>query len=70
MQTKIQVRTESQYGSIQSAARAVWNQRGLKGFFDGASMRLTRKVFSSAIGWGVYEGVLLVIRNSELSKSS
>jgi len=64
LKTKIQVRTESRYGTIQSAASAVWQQRGLSGFFDGASMRLTRKVFSSAIGWAVYEGILLVLRGS------
>jgi len=64
LKTKIQVRTESRYGTIQSAAVAIWKQRGISGFLDGASMRLTRKVLSSAIGWAVYEGVLLVMRNA------
>lgn len=67
LKTKIQVRPESRYGTIQSATLAIWRQRGLTGFFDGASMRLTRKVFSSAIGWAVYEGVLLLMRNASPS---
>ena len=37
-------------------------QRGVAGFFDGASLRLSRKVLSSAIGWAVYEGVLMFMR--------
>lgn len=41
-----------------------FQQRGTMGFFDGASLRMTRKVFSSAIGWAVYEGVLLALRTS------
>jgi len=64
LKTKIQVRNETRYGSIQSAALAVWRQRGPQGFFDGASLRLTRKVLSSAIGWAVYEGVLLFIQRT------
>jgi len=35
-------------------------QRGISGFFDGASLRLSRKVASSAIGWAVYEGLLIL----------
>jgi len=35
-------------------------QRGPAGFLDGASLRLSRKVLSSAIGWAVYEGLLRV----------
>lgn len=38
-------------------------QRGLLGFFDGASLRLSRKVLSSAIGWAVYESVLLFMKS-------
>jgi len=34
----------------------------MTGFFDGASIRLSRKVLSSAIGWAVYEGLLMFFR--------
>lgn len=37
-------------------------QRGMAGFFDGATLRLSRKVFSSAIGWAVYEGMLIFMK--------
>ncbi|KAG6888625.1 hypothetical protein C0995_006869 [Termitomyces sp. Mi166 len=37
-------------------------QRGITGYFDGASLRLSRKVLSSAIGWAVYEGYLMFVR--------
>lgn len=37
----------------------------MAGFFDGVSLRVSRKVLSSAIGWAVYEGVLMLVHNSE-----
>ena len=43
---------------------ALQQQRGVSGYFDGASLRLSRKVLSSAIGWAVYEGVLMFLRPS------
>ena len=39
-------------------------ERGPLGFFDGASLRMSRKVLSSAIGWVVYEAVLMVWASS------
>ena len=38
------------------------------GFFDGASLRMSRKVLSSAIGWAIFEGVLMFIRTAELKR--
>lgn len=38
-------------------------QRGLMGFFDGASIRVSRKIFSSAISWTVYETLLVFWRD-------
>ncbi|KAB5590192.1 Solute carrier family 25 [Ceratobasidium theobromae] len=35
---------------------------GPLGFFSGMSLRMTRKVFSSAIGWTVYEAMLLAFK--------
>lgn len=58
VKTKIQVRTEDRYRGFLSTVRTVWTERGINGFFDGASLRLSRKVLSSAIGWAVYEATL------------
>jgi len=43
-------------------------QRGLLGYFDGISLRMSRKVLSSAIGWTVYEAILMFMRTSNLQK--
>ncbi|KAI0662843.1 solute carrier family 25 member 38 [Cubamyces menziesii] len=64
LKTKMQVRSETKYRGLLSTVAAVWRQRGLPGFFDGATLRMSRKIFSSAIGWAVYEGVLIVIRSA------
>ncbi|KAJ7283271.1 solute carrier family 25 member 38 [Mycena rebaudengoi] len=66
IKTKIQVRTEDRYHGLYRTVKTIWNQRGPSGFFDGASLRMSRKIFSSAIGWAVYEGVLMFIRTSRL----
>jgi len=60
IKTKVQVRREERYHGFLMTVRTVWKQRGISGFFDGASLRLSRKVASSAIGWAVYEGLLIV----------
>ncbi|PBK73210.1 solute carrier family 25 member 38 [Armillaria solidipes] len=62
IKTKIQVRSEDRYHGFARTVATIWQQRGVSGYFDGASLRLTRKVFSSAIAWAVYEGVLLFMR--------
>jgi len=61
IKTKIQVRREDRYHGFFMTVRTIWKQRGTSGFFDGASLRLSRKVASSAIGWAVYEGLLIVV---------
>jgi solute carrier family 25 protein 38 len=40
----------------------VSKERGIYSFFDGASLRLSRKILSSAIGWAVYESLLVFAR--------
>jgi len=40
-------------------------QRGLRGYFDGASLRMSRKGLSSALGWMVYEAILMFVRTSK-----
>lgn len=61
IKTKVQVRKEEHYHSFFATVGIIWKQRGFSGFFDGASLRLSRKVASSAIGWAVYEGLLMLI---------
>ncbi|KAH7912469.1 mitochondrial carrier domain-containing protein [Hygrophoropsis aurantiaca] len=67
VKTKMQVRTEDRYRGFMSTVVRTWTQRGIGGFFDGASLRLTRKVFSSAIGWAVFEGMLLFMQTKPVS---
>ncbi|PFH50561.1 hypothetical protein AMATHDRAFT_60828 [Amanita thiersii Skay4041] len=62
IKTKMQVRRESRYHGFITTITAVWHQRGIAGYFDGISLRMSRKVLSSAIGWAVYEGVLIFMR--------
>ncbi|KAN0126312.1 mitochondrial carrier protein [Lactarius tabidus] len=62
IKTRMQVRTEHKYHGLIQTALTVWNERGIHGFFDGASLRLSRKILSSAIGWAVYESVLVFAR--------
>jgi len=59
IKTKLQVRNEERYRGFMTTVVTLWKQRGIVGYFDGASLRLSRKVFSSAIAWAVYEGLLL-----------
>jgi len=60
VKTKVQVRQEERYQGLLRTVGTIWARRGVSGFFDGASLRLSRKVASSAIGWVVYEGLLIL----------
>ncbi|KAK7051324.1 hypothetical protein VNI00_004824 [Paramarasmius palmivorus] len=62
IKTKLQVRSEDRYHGFTSTVKTIWKHRGIVGYFEGASLRLSRKVLSSAIGWAVYECILLVLR--------
>ncbi|TFK28469.1 mitochondrial carrier [Coprinopsis marcescibilis] len=64
IKTRIQVRPEDQYQSFVGTVRAILRERGVAGMFDGASLRMSRKVLSSAIGWAVYEGILILWTSS------
>lgn len=66
IKTKIQVRNEERYQGFVQTTRTIWQQRGFTGFFDGASLRLSRKVASSAIGWAVYEGILIFMKTQSV----
>ncbi|KAF8554100.1 solute carrier family 25 member 38 [Imleria badia] len=64
IKTKMQVRSEHQYHGLISTTTRIWQQRGIEGFLDGASLRMSRKILSSTIGWAVFEGILLSIQSS------
>ncbi|KAF8164917.1 mitochondrial carrier [Crassisporium funariophilum] len=66
IKTKVQVRSEDRYHGFTRTVVTIWKQRGVAGYFDGASLRMSRKILSSAIGWAVYEGFLMFIRTSQL----
>jgi len=70
IKTKVQVRSEDRYQGLTKTAKTIWKQRGLPGFFDGATLRISRKVLSSVIGWTVYEGILMFIRTSQQKGNS
>ncbi|PPQ68860.1 hypothetical protein CVT26_001694 [Gymnopilus dilepis] len=59
IKTKVQVRSEARYNGFLKTVGTIWQQQGVVGFFSGASLRLSRKVLSSAIGWVVYESLLM-----------
>ncbi|KAF5346920.1 hypothetical protein D9758_010090 [Tetrapyrgos nigripes] len=62
IKTKLQVlSSEERYRGFTSTVRTIWKERGVMGYLDGVSLRLGRKVLSSAIGWGVYECILVVM---------
>ncbi|KIJ70637.1 hypothetical protein HYDPIDRAFT_172407 [Hydnomerulius pinastri MD-312] len=62
IKTKMQVRSEDRYRGFVSTVARTWQQRGVAGFFDGASLRMSRKILSSVIGWAVFEGMLLFMQ--------
>jgi Mitochondrial carrier protein len=57
LKTKQQVFPD-RYKSIAQSARLMFRTTGLRGFFDGVSLRVARKGASSAIAWSLYEGLL------------
>jgi len=65
IKTKMQVRSEDRYHGFLRTTYTIWTQRRVAGFLDGASLRIIRKVCSSAIGWVVFEGVLMFMRTSK-----
>ncbi|KAH6891870.1 mitochondrial carrier domain-containing protein [Coprinopsis sp. MPI-PUGE-AT-0042] len=70
IKTRVQVRTEGHYQSFFGTVRAVLRERGLAGMFDGASLRMSRKVLSSAVGWAAYEGILILWTSRVALKSA
>ncbi|KAH9970446.1 solute carrier family 25 member 38 [Russula compacta] len=62
IKTRMQVRSEDKYHGLARTVLTVWKERGTSGFFDGVSLRLSRKILSSAIVWAVYESILIFAR--------
>jgi len=46
------------YPSMAVGIRRIYASKGVLGFFDGVSLRMTRKAGSSAIAWSVYEALV------------
>ncbi|KDQ14162.1 hypothetical protein BOTBODRAFT_352351 [Botryobasidium botryosum FD-172 SS1] len=65
IKTQMQIRTEPQYRSVVGTIVGIIRERGPSGFLDGVSLRLTRKVFSSAIAWTVYEAMMIALQKKE-----
>jgi len=64
MKTRMQVNSDNaQYRSLLRTMLGIFKSRGIMGFFDGASIRVSRKIFSSAISWTVYETLLVFWRD-------
>ncbi|KAH8921426.1 mitochondrial carrier [Atractiella rhizophila] len=45
-------------GTYREAFFKVWRERGVRGFYDGAGLRVARKAGSSAVAWAVYEALI------------
>ncbi|WOO77922.1 Mitochondrial glycine transporter [Vanrija pseudolonga] len=56
--------------NIGSAVSHIYRDSGLKGFFSGSSLRISRKAASSAIAWTVYEGLLLVFHTRDAARKA
>ncbi|KZT20619.1 mitochondrial carrier [Neolentinus lepideus HHB14362 ss-1] len=65
IKTKVQVRSEERYHGMLTTIKTILRQRGVAGFFDGVSLRIGRKVLSSAIGWTIYEAVLMSVASQK-----
>ncbi|KAG0185983.1 hypothetical protein DFQ28_008479 [Apophysomyces sp. BC1034] len=57
LKTRMQLKPNL-YKYLIQAARKVFREEGIMGFFDGISVRLIRKPLNSAISWAIYEEVL------------
>ncbi|KAK1927288.1 mitochondrial carrier domain-containing protein [Papiliotrema laurentii] len=62
VKTRMQVNPET-HPSIRLAVKRIYADRGIAGFFSGSTLRISRKAASGAIGWTVYEGLLLFFRD-------
>ncbi|WWD19230.1 hypothetical protein CI109_103688 [Kwoniella shandongensis] len=64
LKTRMQV-NPTEHPTIRKAITRVIQERGATGFFSGTSLRISRKAASAAIGWTVYEGLLIFLRDRD-----
>ncbi|WWC63488.1 uncharacterized protein I303_106091 [Kwoniella dejecticola CBS 10117] len=64
VKTRMQV-NPADHPSLRKAVVKVLQDRGPLGLFSGTSLRISRKAASAAIGWTVYEALLIFLRDRE-----
>ncbi|RMZ76719.1 hypothetical protein DV737_g4731, partial [Chaetothyriales sp. CBS 132003] len=57
VKTRLQLMPQK-YGNTVKAALLMLREDGIRGFFDGLGLRMTRKAVSSALAWTVYEELI------------
>ncbi|OCF32700.1 solute carrier family 25, member 38 [Kwoniella heveanensis BCC8398] len=62
VKTRMQV-NPADHPSLGKAVARILADRGALGLFSGTSLRISRKAASAAIGWTVYEGLLIFLRD-------
>ncbi|WVF67493.1 hypothetical protein IAT40_002249 [Kwoniella sp. CBS 6097] len=62
VKTRMQV-NPIEHPSLAKAVKRILADRGPLGLFSGTSLRISRKAASAAIGWTVYEGLLIFLRD-------
>nr|ODN94497.1 solute carrier family 25, member 38 [Cryptococcus depauperatus CBS 7855] len=69
IKTRMQV-NPTEHPSIRKAIIRIIQERGAMGFFSGTSLRISRKAASAAIGWTIYESLLIFLRDRKSSDQS
>lgn len=57
LKTRVQL-DPVKYNSVGTTARIILQEEGIKGLFDGLSLRLARKALSAGISWCIYEELI------------
>ncbi|CDO56677.1 hypothetical protein DV495_002362 [Geotrichum candidum] len=57
MKTRVQL-DPVKYNSVATTVRIILQEEGIKGLFDGLSLRLARKAMSAGISWCIYEELI------------
>lgn len=48
------------YGTVREAARRIFNEEGIYGFFRGSSARVIKRMLGSAVTWMVFEEMVTI----------
>ncbi|ODN83624.1 hypothetical protein L202_01726 [Cryptococcus amylolentus CBS 6039] len=62
VKTRMQV-NPAEHPTLKKAVERIIQERGIAGLFSGTSLRISRKAASAAIGWTVYEALLIFLRD-------